>query len=108
MSETTTAKRQSVAGIQVVRGTQAEHSISLVRQKFANWDEVMQAYYASDVREWMPFSPENGADFKSVSAATGWLKKLLKKNGWPESTSWLIQETYVVETGRTSISVYLT
>ena len=92
-----------------VTGTRASHTINIVKPiHYSNCEAMMDEYRKSvnHGKEWMP---ENGAELKTVGQATGWLKKMLKKNGWPTPTTWNIL-TFSYDTGpnyRKAITVEL-
>ena len=57
--------------------------------------ETQEAYDRNHIHYIRSWEPENGASFKSLGRATGWLKKLLAKDGWPNTTHWKIQKSYL-------------
>jgi len=68
-----------------VQGTQAEHRIQIFER-----DISVQEYQARKAAgEFENWAPESGAALKTL----GWLKKLLKKVGWPTATEWEIYQS---------------
>ena len=72
-----------------VQGTQAEHRIQIFARPLAG-PEYRTRKAAGEFEHW---TPESGAQLKTLGAATGWLKRLLKKVGWPCATEWEIYQT---------------
>ena len=92
---------------QTVKGTQAQHSIEIQPLKtWADYDTMVADYRASTLVTMQSWSPENGAVFTNLGAATRWLKTLLGKNGWPVATRWVITQDKVGD-GPVSFSIFL-
>jgi len=67
-----------------VQGTQAEHRIQIFERDISV-EEYQARKAAGEFEGWAPV--------KTLGAATGWLKKLLKKVGWPTATEWEIYQS---------------
>lgn len=68
-----------------VQGTQAEHRIQIFERDISV-EEYQARKAAGEFENWAP-------KMKTLGAATGWLKKLLKKVGWPTATEWEIYQS---------------
>jgi len=70
-----------------VQGLAAVHTIEVVDSALTveEWNKRKAAGWRMDPWGHGPYT--NGS-FTSAGKAVGWLKKLLKKPGWPEATRW--------------------
>ena len=71
-----------------IQGTQAEHRVQIFERDISV-KEHQDRMAAGEFERW---APESGAELKTLGAATGWLKKLLGKVGWPDATEWEIYQ----------------
>jgi len=100
-------QRQNKMKLEKITTKGAQHTIITHAAAFyPTMEAMMHEYRSSSFFSMQCWSPDNGACFKTTGAASRWLKTLLGKTGWSESTRWIIQPRKVCGS-ELSIEVYL-